>query len=287
MTRKIELPNPDYWINRYLAGESVDKLAGEAGVKSGVLRRVLKEANVKPRGSRMDIPDLDTIIARYIAGETEQSLALEFNLARTVMRRRLLEAGIKPRTISDTMLTRWANVTPEQREAMLGPAHKAVTGRPQTIEFLQRCALGRERTKKAATPVETTLANWLRDYGLNITQQKAIGIYNIDVAVNEPPVAIEIFGGNFHSSGRHAARFHERYKYILDSGWSVLIIWIDAKRYPLTIYCANQAFNLCEHIGPLPSNSREYWVIRGDGYFLTASEKYFNSPADKERLGCR
>jgi len=286
MSRKIEVPNSVYWINRYQAGESIPKLAREAGVNAKVMRRIVREAVGTLRDRRMDIPELDTILERYLAGETEQALAFEYGLARTVLRRRLLEAGIAPRTISDTMLTRWATATPEQRDRMLSSAHKAARGSRQTIAAMERSARGRERTLSHATPIENMLAGWLRERGFTLTQQKAIGKYNADIAMHEPPIAIEIFGGGFHSSGPHGSRHHERIKYLLDNGWAILIIWIDAKHYPLSVACADEVVRFCDHLRALPSPRREYRVIRGDGYPAPASEKYFNSASDIERLAC-
>jgi hypothetical protein len=38
-------------------------------------------------------------------------------------------------------------------------------------------------------------------------------------------VTVDIFGGNFHSYGRHKKRYPKRMNYLLKNGWTSIIIW--------------------------------------------------------------
>lgn len=284
MTRKIEIPDIDYWLQRYIAGESLAKLAGECGVNIKVLLRYARERNIPLRGRRQTIPNLSMLVDRYINGQSEKSICQEFGFSRSVFRRRLIENGITPRSGSDSMRLRWQRATPEQRIQMTSNAHTAMRGKKRSTEDLKSRALGKELARSHSTPVEDSLALRLNQCGFMVTQQKAIGLYNVDIALHTPPIAIEIFGGRFHASGFHAARFHERVKYILNSVWHVLIIWIDAKYHPLSAECDKAIISFSEELSLNPSSSREYRVILGNGKLAPISKTYFNTPADIERL---
>lgn len=283
MARKIELDNLDNLIERYLAGETIKELARECGVNTKIVWNRIKEAGVPIRGRRLPVPD--DLIARYLSGVSEKQLATDTGLSRSVIRRRLIEAGIQPRDGSASMKLRWASSTLAERANMVRAAHKAVLGSTQTVDQLQRRAVGKERTAAHATPAEGALARSLRRRGFSVTQQKAVHIYNVDIAVHEPTIAVEIFGGNFHATGRHGARFFKRTKYLLDHGWSVVIIWVDGRRYPLSVVaCGDYLLTLANELRANPSPVGQYRVILGNAETAPVAEMYFNTPSAIERL---
>ncbi len=227
---------------------------------------------------------LDNLIKRYLAGESEKKLAAEISMSRPAFRQRLLKHGVTPRNRSEGMIARWRESTDEQRVAMTANAHASVRGKPQSFELRARQAITRERNIANSPIVETILANVLRDNGLPVTLHKAIGKYNVDVAVNVPPIAVEIFGGGWHAYGRHAARFLERTKYLLDSGWNVVIIWLDARRYPFSLACADYVIAFADELRLNPTARGQYRVILGDGNLAPIRENHLNTPAIVERL---
>ena len=235
--------------------------------------------------ARIEVPNLPNLLRRYQAGEPEQKLAREAGVNRWTFRKRLTEAGIIPRNVSDSMFIRWAEATPKAREAMLTNAHRAARGRKQTIAERILRANTRERNVTGTSPVELELCARLSARGLSVTPQKAIHTYNVDIALNAPPIAVEIFGGNFHSTGLHARRHFPRTKYLLDHGWSVVIIWIDARRYPLSVGCDDYIIQFAEELRRNPAAGSQYRVIRGDGNPAPALRSYLNTPADIKRLG--
>lgn len=104
--------------------------------------------------------------------------------------------------------------------------------------------------------------------GVETTLQKAIGPYNADLAAY--PVAVEIFGGNWHARGRHAARFPDRVRYFLDQGWNLVIVWVlDRRRWqsaiPLTPAAADYIASFVQLTRRDPSTRGQYRVIWGDG----------------------
>ncbi|CUS06442.1 protein of unknown function (plasmid) [Candidatus Promineifilum breve] len=285
MTAKAEFPDTDNLIRRYQSGESLYKLASEKGVTPKVIARIMREAGVleSRQGLRIDL-DIESIIAHYLAGESEKAISDSLGVNRWTIRRRLQAAGIEPRGRSEAELLKWSQMTAEQKRQQVAPAHDAVRGVPVPHARKVKIAKGKERMQGHAVAAERHLAQVLTDRGLTVTLQRAVDKYNIDIAIDSPPVAVEIFGGGWHSSGDHARRFFERTKYFLDCGWNVVIVWVDGRRYPVGVGCADYVAAFVQELGGDISGRGQYRVILGDGQDAPATDSYFNSLAVIERL---
>lgn len=224
-------------------------------------------------------PNLDDALCRYQAGVPEQKLALELGVDRGYFRRRLLAAGIVPRGISEANRLRMARMSTNERLALTEQAHAAMRGRKPEPEWRIKQALGIEASCKA-TPGESLLAWWLLQHGVITTSQKAVGPYNIDLAIEKDAIAVELFGGGWHNYGRHAARFEQRAKYLIDSGWTQLYIWIDGRRFPLTEQTAKHVVAFVQATRNNPSIRGRYWVIRANGEAHTVCYRKFDHWAD-------
>ena len=80
--------------------------------------------------------------------------------------------------------------------------------------------------------------------GLAPAIQIACGTYNLDIAVH--PVAVEIHGGAWHGYGTHGAGAIQRSRYILDAGWTLIVIWVNERRHPLSAAAADYVVALRE-----------------------------------------
>ena len=76
---------------------------------------------------------------------------------------------------------------------------------------------------------ERVLDEMLQAFGHHPVPQKAIGPYNVDLAVGS--VAVEVLGGEWHG---YKPRHRERTEQILDAGWSMVFVW-DTPTYPLAV----------------------------------------------------
>lgn len=235
---------------------------------------------------KIEIPNLDNLLERYVAGESELKLSCEVGINRWTFRQRLIKAGIPPRGQSETERLKWARMSPDQRERQVRAAHEATRGIRIPVESKVKKALTIERIRSHATPVEDFLARALSKR-FTVTQQKAIWIYNVDVAVHESSVAVEIFGGHWHSSGHHLGRFEERTKYILNHGWNMIIVWVDGRRYPLGRGGMSEIIKFAEACSSDPSPIGKYRVILGNGNDAPILDSNFNSPSVIERLCSR
>mgnify|MGYP001608697279 CR=1 FL=1 len=233
---------------------------------------------------RPTLPYESDLARLYIGGMSEKALAVLNGCERSAIRRRLLEQGVSPRNRSAGMYVRMAQTSAADRQMLTAAAHASQRGIIRSWDDLCAKAIGRERAQKT-THGERLVAEWLRQLGLGSRPQRAIGPYNVALALDTSPVAVEIFGGNFHASGRHATRMLERTKYLLDQGWSLLIAWTNGRAFPLTSTIAQPCLTLAQLTSAAPTGQRRYWVIRGNGETAPRIAHYFNDQTFVEALG--
>jgi very-short-patch-repair endonuclease len=291
MTGKIEVTNLDNLIRRYQAGEPSEKLLGEFGISKTTLYRTLRRNGV-PANPRLKPLPVDEIVSRYIAGESELSLSKTFGIDRNGIRRRLLQSGITPRNGSQASIISMSRMTPSQRKARASAAHEAVRGRYVPIKEREQRANTRERHSIGGSLAESILSDMLKEKGImSITPQKAIGVYNVDIAIESCRIAIEIFGGSWHLSSHHSALHQKRIPYIRNKGWTVVIIWVNARHYPLTIDAADYIISLTERLRFNKPAIGEYHVIRGNGELVPVLSCEFNCnpivkcPTSRDKMG--
>jgi very-short-patch-repair endonuclease len=218
----------------------------------------------------LDLPDAE-IAARYRAGESVQALAQAYGVSRPNIDRRLHRLGVERRGQAAANALRMKRLGPEARLALAQAAHAAVRGVPQPEERLCKSAITVERKGIVASPDERALAGWLRAKGCEVRPQKAVGRYNVDVALAESRIAVEVFGGNWHTAGRHAARYRPRLEYLFGAGWHPVVVWVTAS-HPLRHAVADQIFALHEARRRGEPLGRQEHVIRGDGYMAAVAQ---------------
>lgn len=213
--------------------------------------------------------DIDNLCRLYDSGESVKSLANILGISRPCVVRRLKEVGRTPRNRSESMFLRMSKTSPEERLRLSEAAHASVRGKTQSFETRCKIALARESRGGCDSVYESSMFDWLVERGLSPVPQKAIGPYNVDLAIDESRIAVELFGGDWHATGRHAARFRHRTDYILGQGWIPVFIWAQtgwagkiefsdaSAEYVVALHkirCAGKSSGCQEH------------VIRGDGY---------------------
>lgn len=239
----------------------------------------------------IEFTNLDDLIRRYQAGESELKLAREFSVSRNVIRKRLIDSGIIPRNGSQANIISMSLMTAEQRKARSAAAHIAVKGRYQTIAERERRATSREAKRVGMSRTETILAEMLQAKGINTIPQKAIGMYNVDLAIKKPRIAVEIMGGNWHTTKHHSILHSKRIPYILNQGWNVVIIWVDTRNYPLTINASDYIISFMQSLRFNESKRAQYRVIRGTGEDVPILSSNFNCltpvecPTSRDKMG--
>jgi very-short-patch-repair endonuclease len=206
----------------------------------------------------------DFICAAYADGASENELAKMHECSRLIIKKILERHGIPRRDNADANRLMMADRTPEENARNAQAAHDASRGSVKTWE--QRCESAKKRHGAVpALATELLYAAWLRLHGLKVVHQHAVGPYNCDLTIPAVGVAVEIFGGNWHGTGKHAGMFAERAQYILDQGWLLVVVWVDQAKKRLAEASADYIVSLVEQAGRDPSLRGQYRVIWGDG----------------------
>jgi len=221
----------------------------------------------------------DELIANYISGVPLYKLAKSAGVTRKVLYRIFTSRGVHMRLLAESQPLIASNMTAEDRIRRSAIA-KSSAGRRAASKHSNLSEITQDEILFAK------LVNEVFPDGTVVVPQLAVGDYNIDIAIPEHSIAVEVFGGGWHSCGDHAARHIERTKYILDQGWSVVIIWTARVQHPLEIGGARYLHALAEFLGRNQSTGRQYRVIWGDGKVPATSKSKLNSRAVMESLGC-
>ena len=260
-------------IRRHAEGQSLRRIAADLGCSRFLLSAELVERGLRTKRSR---PSLDTVevVRRYIAGESMKALAREFGCSSGPVHRILVEAGVAIRGNVEAVIMSTREKSPEDRKRWAVAANAAVRGKAQTEEHRRKIAQTRERDVMGASPAEFVCADMLRERGYPCTLQKAIGRYNVDLALDEVPVAVEIFGGYWHTHARHATRFRKRFDHILDAGWFPVIVWTRGN-CPVQIGAIDYIIALAERVNRGETVPRQEFMIRGNGKPSAVSQDHF------------
>ena len=248
-------------IRRYLAGEAPAEIRAATGVSNTAMHRERTRRGIPPRSFRV-LPARE-IVAAYQAGESEYSLSRRYGVSRDALRKRLLDQGVEIRSHSEAGKSRDAKMTVEERQSQAAAAHEAVRGVPHTEAQLLARSAAREARGRCDSAGEQFILDQLVQRGVQPVTQKAIGKYNVDLAV--APVAVEVLGGGWHLAKRHHA---VRTPYILDQGWALLFVWNHEGDSALTERAAEYVVAYLDETRRDPSLIGEYRVISGSGELL-------------------
>ena len=217
---------------------------------------------------KIEPSDRDDLIKRYVAGCSENQIANECGVSRTVVTRWLREAGIVRRSQSDAERIKWSFMTDECRRAQVARAHAATKGRVRSDAEVARSAASNFRNQTRKGRGEDAVAAICSGFGIAVEQQYPVGRYNIDVAMHELRVAVEVVG-NWPKPGGGTVPYRKRVEHLFDLDWCIL--WIDAtnKRSVDTIAVGKHLLALADAARRNESVAGRQWVIRCDGESAT------------------
>ena len=250
-------------IKRLSEGKMLKTVAKELGVTPDNLSIYVRKRGIQiPRpkftADRTCVPH-DEIIALYQSGVSELEIARRFNCSRQVIRRHLARENVTRRTVSEANKLRYAQTTKEYRQALTRAAHDAVRGTQYSHEEMCRRALSREHSGFVSHfgPGETEICNALSERGISFIRQKAVDIYNVDIAVGH--VAVEVTCNTSRYRGA-TAKVKKRIKKLLECGYSPVTIEF-SNIAALPVYLDKVVSAIDEARG-LPPFAGEYWMIR-------------------------
>ena len=211
---------------------------------------------------KITLGNVDNLIAQHLTGKSVKCLAAELGVSRPTLLRHFAEAGFRQRTRSEAMFTRMAHTTPSERKHLAEAANRASRGQKRSLEERLKRARAWEHTVSKAGFGEAELVAWLTERGHECFWQKAVHVYNIDIAI--PPVAVELSFGTSHPMRRTGAFDRRKIEYLTDHEWFVIYILLSDR----SLFCeaiADYLHTTIELVKRQPSMLGQYWVIRGSG----------------------
>jgi very-short-patch-repair endonuclease len=150
-------------------------------------------------------------------------MSKELGVARDTIYRWMAYFGIEPRNVSESARIRMKYMTSEERKQLASKAHEAVRGskRVQTItERIHRASKASDAARMSKH--EKTFAHMLIDADLyDFIFSYPLGIYNIDFAFPAQKVAIEVDGGNWHTTPRKMEQDSKKEAFLTSEGWTI------------------------------------------------------------------
>lgn len=220
----------------YKLGKTIDEISKEYGIGASTLCRYFKLRGITTRtGNEQFLKKLsegkwqrpikqgkpipDDLADQYLSGITLRELSARLHICRKDLASHLKERGIE--------LDRRAMLIKREGEAGLRERMKAMSNlaRNTSGEILKRGKRKSANTRFSNNLFigkhESDFASELSGLGFNVLQQFPVGTYNIDIAIEEFNVAIEIECGSWHGA---TSMKPKRIEYLISSGWRLIII---------------------------------------------------------------
>jgi len=221
----------------------------------------------------LKIPNIDDLIKRYQSGVSLNQIAKDTGIVRITLWRHFVKKGVQMRGQSDSEALKWqTRRCPSMIQRQLSAAWAARSGAKDPLARRIKRAITREARGTHVFLHETEILRRLRSRGYCFVPQKAIGPYNVDLAMNESRVAVEIIGSQMNRSRR--SKYPERLEYILDQGWFVLLVSLrsalDVEYEPI----CNEIIRWADLAGSNKSLRGQYGVIGRNAKPLARSSDY-------------
>lgn len=220
----------------------------------------------------IEIPDFNNVIIRYKSGESLFKLSKELGVSRGGINRKtngcfgltgkLIKAGVNIRSYTESQRTRYANTSDDRKKQIPKMAQEARRGQTDSIEVkMKRCA-SRAKMTIYTGKWEAEFVEEFRKYGIDVIHQYPLTGYNIDIAIPQWKIAVEIESGP--AFYRRRPFLFKRTKNILDQGWDIAFIAINNITVDIATCTKNLITNF-QLFGRNHSGTGAYGVIRGDG----------------------
>jgi very-short-patch-repair endonuclease len=171
-------------------------------------------------------PNLHNLIHAYESGISVNQLAETEGVSRTAIRTALVTAGVTLRTASEQERLKWQNIRQDRAavERQLQAAWQAKRGRRRSRVTKEAFASSRQQRLPAhhISPLEWQIIGALFVGGVPCAPQVACGPYNVDIALQACPIAIEVSTSSLKCNG--TSPVVERTEYVLNRGWALLYI---------------------------------------------------------------
>lgn len=214
--------------------------------------------------------DVESFVKLYLAGMSLKQCSDKFGVSRRALERRLKLRNLPVRGRSEAERLKNSRQTIAQRRKQVAAANAAVRGSTAPMPILLARARTRYERLLHIGKFERALHRELGKRKLSASQQTPVGKYNIDLTLDVPRIAVEVV-----TAWRDRAKSArpQRAEYILDQGWTVVLIFIDERRRgkPNIGALADKLVALAKVLSRNPSSRRQYGMLSGDAEPLPAA----------------
>jgi transposase-like protein/very-short-patch-repair endonuclease len=217
-------------ISLYKSFVSIKDIATRLSINHKSVRKVLQSVGIDttPR-KNINPPDLQQVIELYNQGIGVRGIAERLGFNRRYMIGFFDRNGIKRRNPKEQQIERMKHSTPEQIAHLIKKAHEVARGRKRSFEELCNSAITRYKTQSFTnSKYESRFSKYLATQNIKFVRQFPCGPYNLDFLIGN--IAVEIFGGNWHHGGYHLSSFAKRTKYVLNSGYFLICIFVSESK---------------------------------------------------------
>ena len=145
-------------------------------------------------------------------------------LARSTIETALKRHNIQKRKYDQSSYLReWYKRNPGAGAILAEYAHRAVKGSRRSDEDLIKRALSVQEQAKLSK-LEKYVLDYFNNCGLSPVPLYAVYKFNIDLAFPEHKLAVEIHGGNFHTTPRKIKQDKAKEEYLKSIGWDIVVI---------------------------------------------------------------
>lgn len=204
---------------------------------------------------KIELANISDIADLYRSGESVNHLSKKFGISRTCITRNLRDYGVELRNQSASEYVKWERVrlvNPAQVRRQVEAAHNARRGSRDSAEVKRKRATTRAKRCTHVFANEAEIASSIRALGFTVTQQTAVGHYNVDLTVDELRIAVEVISTKLNRVRSQKAA--QRAVNILNHGWKVVMVLM----FDGEARFSDIAKNLVA-LGKLPSSNETGW----------------------------
>ena len=252
-------------VDMYKSGKSVSDISIETGLTIpqiyGRFRKVEFTASRHGKGNYRVSVDASKVAELYESGMSENAVAKHLGIARTAVRLRLERSGVHIRSQSESEALKWSQMSDKERANQVEAANKKIRSMPDEF-FIQQhieAAKTKQKTLSKVGDLEMIFKERFEEKGFKVIPQKAVYIYNIDLAIRNTAIEIHVTSSFPHNTATYRKRIME----LLKRDWNVIYIRIQSK---LSIQrAADKVSAMIDFIESNKPSVCQYGMVRGTG----------------------
>lgn len=273
MPRKIEIDNINDLIKIYKSGETINGISRIYGYPIDIIHKRFREKGIKPRSASESVwfdVNIKKIVREYLCGKSLKKISTEIGISRPAIIDKFKSIDVAIRGRSAAEIIKWQTLKKNRSliERQCSAAWDSVRNKKRSYAELCKRAKAHEEKLDRIFTFENDIAKILQNDGVNIIQQKAVGAYNVDIAIKERPVAIEIVC--CCPSIFKKTKQRERLKYFLNKNWFVIFVFCCGYKINFR-HVRKHLLSLLQESSVDNSFIGKYGVVWGNGKMPTGS----------------